>query len=114
MLPCIYKIPPSKNEGVPAWYDFNAELQLSALQFMLSVSFNVRWHSSFQDGGSITLTLDFNDSWDGKTNLGGENGFSILGSQSCAFSMAFMENNNRNVEYDTVYISYYAILSGEL
>lgn len=70
-----------------------------ALQFMLSVSFDARWHLSFHHGVSITLILEFNDSWDGKTNLGGyknkgRTGFGILGSQSCAFSVAFVRNNN--------------------
>lgn len=75
--------------------NISVELQFCAWQFMLSVSFDARWHSSFQDSDSIILIQEFNDSWDGKTNLGGgKNGFSILGSETCAFSVALMENNS--------------------
>lgn len=74
----------------------------SAPQFMPSVLFDARWHSSFQDCASITLIQEFNDSWDGKTNLGGEKKcFSILGSRRSALSVA----STQSLECDTYRIS---------
>lgn len=74
--------------------NISVELHYSALQFILSVSFDARCHSSLQVGASATMILELNDSCDGKRDAGVQkaNWFNIL--ESCTGFVAFVENNN--------------------